>query len=121
MKTKEIVEKVVGLFLESRFEEALNYMTEDVRMGWPGYFDLAPGKKAFRTFFKDMPEIISSGIEEIIGEGATVAATGHITSKFKNGTIKKSFFSDIYTFDGDKIKSIRSYMVFEQEKNKKES
>lgn len=116
MTNKEIVKKVVDAFLATDLETVLSHMTEDVQMGWPGFFDLKPGKQAIREFFKDIPEMISSGIEDIIEEGNKVAATGAISSKFANGEIKNSFFCDIYTLEAGLVKSIKSYMVFEEKK-----
>jgi len=46
MTNKEIVKEAVAAFVDSDIEKALSYMTEDVEMGWPGFFNLAPGKKA---------------------------------------------------------------------------
>lgn len=116
MKNKEIVKQVVEAFLNSDIETGLSHMTEDVKMGWPGFFDLAPGKDAIREFFKNVPEMTSRGIEDIIEEGNKVAATGSVTSKEKDGTRKHSFFCDVYKLENDKVKSIKSYMVFEQKK-----
>ena len=118
MKNKEVVKHVVDAMLNSDIEAALSHMTEDVKMGWPGFFDLAPGKDAIREFFKDVPEMASSGIEDIIEEGNKVAATGSVTSKEKDGTLKNSFFCDVYELENGKIKTVKSYMVFEQKEQK---
>lgn len=118
MKNKEVVKQVVDAFLNSDIEAVLLHMTEDVKMGWPGFFDLAPGKEAIREFFKTVPEMTSSGIEDIIEEGNKVAATGSVTSKEEDGTLKNSFFCDVYELENGKVKSIKSYMVFEQKEEK---
>ncbi|GAA0190613.1 hypothetical protein GCM10009122_52350 [Fulvivirga kasyanovii] len=114
MNNKEVVKKVVEAFLSSDIETALTYMTDDVKMGWPGFFDLKPGKEEVRNFFKTVPEMTSSGIGDIIEDGNKVAATGSVTTKEKDGSLKNSFFCDIYSFENGKINSIKSYMVFEQ-------
>lgn len=118
MKNKDVVKNVVEAFLDADIETVLSYMTEDVKMGWPGFFDLAPGKNAIREFFKNVPEMTSSGIEDIIEEGNKVAATGSVTSKEKDGILKNSFFCDVYELENGKVKSIKSYMVFEQKEGK---
>jgi ketosteroid isomerase-like protein len=115
MTNKEIVKKGVDAFLISDIEEALTYMTDDVVMGWPGYFDLAPGKNAIREFFKNIPEMLEWKIGDFIEEGNKVAATGWIKSNH-NGEIKESYFCDIYTLENGKIKKLTSYMVFAQPK-----
>ncbi|QEC53903.1 ketosteroid isomerase-like protein [Anseongella ginsenosidimutans] len=118
MNNKETVKKVVDAFLAADLETALSYMTEDVKMGWPGFFNLAPGKDAIREFFKSVPEMTSSGIEDIIEEGNKVAATGSVTSKEKDGSLKNSYFCDVYELENGKVREIKSYMVFEQPKEK---
>lgn len=114
MSNKETVRKVIDAFINNDVESVLSYATEDIRMGWPGYFDLEPGKDSVRKFFNDVPEMVSSRIGELFEEGDTVAGTGEITSREADGSLKKSFFCDIYTFREGKIAEIRSYMVFEQ-------
>lgn len=114
MTNKEIVKGALSAFLDSDLEKALSYMTEDVQMGWPGFFDLDPGKAAIRQFMKDAPEMTSDGIEDLIADGDQVAATGYVVSRHKDGSIRKSFFCDIYNLQHGKIKSIKSYVVFEK-------
>lgn len=114
MTNKEIVKETVAAFLDADIEKALSYMAEDVEMGWPGFFNLAPGKKAIREFMKDVPEMTSSGIEDLIAEGDQVAATGSVISRHKDGSMRKSFFCDVYSLQHGKIKAIKSYMVFEK-------
>jgi len=114
MTNKEIVKEAVAAFVDSDIEKALSYMTEDVEMGWPGFFNLAPGKKAIREFMKDVPEMTSDGIEDLIADGDQVAATGSVLSRHKDGSIRKSFFCDVYGLQHGKIKAIKSYMVFEK-------
>ncbi|ELR71156.1 hypothetical protein C900_02960 [Fulvivirga imtechensis AK7] len=116
MQNKEIVKQVIKAFLDTDIEKALSYLTEDVKMGWPGFFDLAPGKDAVRKFFKDVPEMISSEMGEFVEEGNKVVGTGKVTSRHANGEEKNSFFCDIYELENGKIKEIKSYMVFEQAK-----
>lgn len=113
MKNKEVVGQVIGAFLRADVETALSYMTEDVKMGWPGYFDLPPGKAAIGEFFKTVPEMVSSTVGELLEEGDKVVATGSIASKDADGKTKNSFFCDLYQLENGKVKCITSYMVFE--------
>lgn len=114
MKNKEIVKQVMQAFLDADTEKALSYMTDDVKMGWPGFFDLAPGKDAIREFFKNIPEMVSSETGELIEEGNKIVGTGQVTSRHENGELKNSFFCDVYELKEGKVKEIKSYMVFEQ-------
>lgn len=112
MSNKEIVKKGVDAFFRSDIETVLTYMADDIIMGWPGYFDLEPGKDAIRKFFKDVPETLDFKIGDFIEEGNKVVVPGWIKSKH-NGEIKESYFCDIYTLEKQKIKTLMSYMVFE--------
>ena len=114
MNNKEIVTKMVNAFLSKDIDTVLANMTDDVQMGWPGYFDLAPGKDAVKKFFSDVPEVVAGKVGEIVAEGSKVAATGTVTSKEKDGSLKNSFFCDWYEIENGKVKSIKSYMIFEQ-------
>lgn len=116
MKNKEIVKQVIQAFLDADIEKAVSYMADDVKMGWPGFFDLNPGKDAIREFFKNVPEMVSGSVNDLIEEGDKVAGTGMVTSKDQDGTLKNSFFCDVYKLESGKVKEIKSYMVFEQKK-----
>lgn len=112
MSNKEIVKKSVDAFFRSDIETVLTYMTDDVIMGWPGYFDLEPGKDSIRKFFKDIPETLDFKIGDFIADDNKVVVPGWIKSNHK-GEIKESYFCDIYTLENQKIKILMSYMVFE--------
>lgn len=114
MNNKEIVREVINAFLNADTEKALSHMTDDIQMGWPGFFNLQAGKDAVRNFFADIPEIVSGSVESLIAEGNAVAGTGRVTSRQKDGSLRNSFFCDVYELESGKVKSIRSYMVFEQ-------
>ncbi|MBZ4188712.1 nuclear transport factor 2 family protein [Niabella beijingensis] len=114
MNNKEIVQQVIDAFLNKDTERALAYMSEDVQIGWPGFFDLPAGKEAVRSFFTNVPELVSSQVIDLIAEGNTVAGTGTVTSRDKDGSLKNSFFCDVYELENGKVIRLKSYMVFEQ-------
>ena len=116
MTNKEIVKQLLSAFLKHDVEKALSYMSADVKMGWPGFFDLEPGKEAIREFYKDIPQMVSSKIGEFIEEGNTVVGTGMVTAKHQDGSLKNSFFCDIYKLENGMVSEIQSYMVFEAKK-----
>lgn len=118
MKNKEVVQQVIEAFLSVDVDKALSYMADDVKIGWPGYFDLAPGKAAVRDFFKDIPEIVSGELIDLIADGNKVAGTGMVTAKHADGSLKNSFFCDVYTLENEKVVELKSYMVFEEKKEK---
>ena len=114
MTNKEIVLEVIHAFLEKDIEKALTFMADDVIMGWPGYFDLDPGKDVIREFFKTVPETLESEMDDLVAEENKVIGTGFVLSRHDDGKDRKSFFSDVYTLENGQVKSIKSYMVFEQ-------
>ena len=89
-------------------------MTDDIKMGWPGFFDLENGKDAIRKFYENVPEMVASETGNFIEEGNTVVGTGMVAAKHADGSLKNSFFADVYTLEDGKVKEIKSYMVFEQ-------
>lgn len=113
MKNKEIVRSIIQAFLSADVETALSYMTDDVKMRWPGYFDLEQGKNAIREFYKDVPELVASELGDIIEEGDLVVGNGKMTALHNDGEIKSSFFCDIYTLKNGMVKEIVSHVVFE--------
>ncbi|KAB7531715.1 nuclear transport factor 2 family protein [Flagellimonas olearia] len=116
MNNKEIVKQVIEAFLKHNVDKALSFMADDIKMGWPGFFNLKPGKDAIREFYQNVPQMISSEIGEFIEEGNKVVGTGVVTARHGDGSLKKSFFADVYMLENGKVKEIKSYMVFEQSK-----
>ncbi|HEX8039518.1 MAG TPA: nuclear transport factor 2 family protein [Chryseosolibacter sp.] len=117
MKNKEIVRNVIQSFLRADIEKALSFMTEDVKLSWPGYFDLEAGKDAIREFYKDVPELVASELGDLIEEGDTVIGNGKMTALHENGTVKNSFFCDIYKLENGLVREIKSHVIFEGQKN----
>lgn len=114
MNNKEIVQQVIDAFLNKDTERALAYMSDDIQIGWPGFFDLPAGKEAVRNFFNKVPELVSSQVIDLIAEGNKVAGTGTVTSRDQEGNLKNSFFCDVYELENGKVIRLTSYMVFEQ-------
>ncbi|WP_210420818.1 nuclear transport factor 2 family protein [Chitinophaga sp. XS-30] len=114
MNNKEVVKQVIDAFLRLDIETVLSHATDDIQMGWPGFFDLAPGKEALREFFKSVPPMTSATIGDLIVDGDKVAGTGFIASVDENGQPRNCFFCDVYELEKGKVKKISSYMVFEQ-------
>lgn len=113
MKNKDKVRNVIQAFLSADIEKALLYMAEDVKMRWPGYFDLAPSKDAIREFYKDVPKLVSGEMGDLVEEGDTVIGNGKMTSIHENGKVTNSFFCDIYKLEHGLVREIRSHIVFE--------
>ena len=115
MNNKELIQAFTHAFSKADIDQMEALMTDDIVFNWPGSFQIGPGKKAVRDFFAICPEIIDSKSGFIIEEKNTVAATGEVTTIDDDGTLRKSFFNDIYTIEDSKVKRIDSYVVFAKE------
>ena len=113
MSNKEIVLQVVQAFNQGNVEKLEYLLAEDVVFIWPGSFQIGPGKEAVTKFFEDCPEIIDFNMGHILEAKHQVVASGEATTKYENGSVRKSFFCDIYTKENQKVKILESYVVFE--------
>ena len=111
---KETVQKIIDSFSSTDKEAFMAFCTEDVRWAMVGMFDKT-GKEAIRELMKadqDMPQDppdIRMG--NFITEGDKVVSTGTMTMKNKKGDPIDYSFCDIYTFEGEKVKEMESYVV----------
>ena len=113
MTNKEVVQQVIEAFNTADMEKMEALLTEDILFNWPGSFKIGPGKEAVREFFAVCPEILEFSMGHLIEEGHTVVATGAVTTKHEDGSIRKSHFCDWYTLQSGKVNRIESYVVFE--------
>ena len=113
MTNKELVQQVIEAFNTADMEKMEALLTEDILFNWPGSFKIGPGKEAVREFFAVCPEILEFSMGQMIEEDHRVVATGSVTTKHEDGSIRKSHFCDWYTLKNGKVKNIESYVVFE--------
>ncbi len=116
MTNKELVERYIQAFNKADIHEMDSLSTEDITFHWPGSFRIGPGKKEVRGFFEVCPEILDCSLGQMVEEGDKVVASGSVTTKHEDGSVRKSHFCDIYLIDHHKIKSVESYVVFEAPK-----
>ena len=111
-KYREIVEKVNDAFANNDGEAFINLCADDIR--WIIVGDrTVDGKDSLREFMKSMEgmEAPKFTVEKIVSEGDSAAAYGEMTLEEKDGCAGSYEYCDIYTFTGEKITELRSFIV----------
>lgn len=109
---QDVVRRYFDGFRSSDHEAILALLTDDVIWDLPGFRHLQ-GKDAFdgeieNEAFSGSPTLIIDRLIE--GEDAVVAlGTGQGT--FVDGRVHRFAFNDVFTFAGDKISRVESYLV----------
>jgi ketosteroid isomerase-like protein len=109
---KEIVERYFEGFRQSDHGMILACLTDDVVWDLPGYRHLE-GKDAFdgeieNEDFEGSPTLT---IDRLIEEAGTVVAIGNGAATRKGGEIHRFGYCDVFTFMGDRISRVESYLV----------
>jgi uncharacterized protein len=107
-----VVETYFDGFRRSNHEQILACLTEDVIWDLPGYTHLA-GKDAFDKEIEN-DEFVGSPaltVDRIIEADDTVVAIGNGETTHKSGELHRFAFCDVFTFAGDKICRVESYLV----------
>jgi ketosteroid isomerase-like protein len=109
---KAVVQTYFDGFRRSDHAAILACLTDDVVWELPGYKSLA-GKKAFdgeieNDDFEGSPKLT---VDRLIEEGNSVVALGAGQGARKAGGLVKFAFSTAFTFTGDKISRVESYVV----------
>lgn len=109
---KEIVGTYFDGFRRSDHEKILGCLTDDVAWDLPGYTHLT-GKAAFdqeieNDEFTGSPTLT---VDRLIEEADTVVAIGGGEATHKSGQLRRFAFCDVFTFAGDKISRVESYLV----------
>ena len=99
-------------FRRSDHDAILSLLTEDVVWDLPGYRSLS-GKAAFdgeieNDGFEGSPELT---VDRLVEEGDAVVAIGSGEARFKSGELNRFVFCDVFTFSGDTIRRVESYLV----------
>ncbi len=107
---------VVGAYFEgfrqSDHARILACLTDDVVWDLPGYRHLA-GKDVFdgeieNEDFAGSPTLI---VDRLVEEGDTVVAIGTGEATHRSGEIHRFAYCDVFTFAGDLIGRVESYLV----------
>lgn len=109
---KDVVETYFEGFRRSDHEQILACLTDDVAWDLPGYKHLA-GRDAFdgeieNEDFAGSPTLT---VDRLIEEADTVVAIGNGEASHKRGELHRFAFCDVFTFAGDRISRVESYLV----------
>lgn len=109
---KATVERYLQGFRDSDHDAVLACLTDDVV--WDIYgFTQVQGKDGFdraieHEDFESRPRVSA---ERFVEEGDTVVAIGRVLSRRHDGGELDAVFCDVFTFDGDLISRVESYVV----------
>jgi ketosteroid isomerase-like protein len=109
---KEIVAAYFEGFRRSDHEQILACLTDDVVWDLPGYAHLE-GKDAFDREIEN-DEFVGSptlNVDRVIEEGDSVVAIGDGEATHKSGECRRFVYCDVFTFAGDKVSRVESYLV----------
>ena len=109
---KEVVEQYFEGFRRSDHAQILACLTDDVVWDLPGYRHLA-GKEAFDQEIEN-EEFVGSPlltVDRLVEEAGTVVAIGSGQTTHKSGGVLRFEFCDVFTFAGDRIRRVESYLV----------
>jgi uncharacterized protein len=109
---KDVVDTYFEGFRRSDHERILACLTDDVAWDLPGYKHLT-GKDAFDQEIEN-DEFVGSPaltVDRVIEEGDVVVAIGNGEATHKSGAPHRFAFCDVFTFAGDKICRVESYLV----------
>jgi uncharacterized protein len=109
---KEVVERYFEGFRRSDHQEILACLTDDVVWDLPGFKHLK-GKDAFdgeieNDEFVGRPTLT---VDRLVEEGETVVAIGDGEATHKSGEVHRFAYCDVFTFAGDAICRVESYLV----------
>jgi ketosteroid isomerase-like protein len=117
---KEIIQQYLDGVHRGDHELVLSLVTDDVlleRKGQPGF----RGKDVLRNIIDNKDGIVHQGVEEqarpvhkidrMIEEGDTVVVSGTVITPVPGGGQVELLMSDYFTFTGDKISSLESYLI----------
>jgi ketosteroid isomerase-like protein len=109
---RDVVETYFEGFRRSDHGQILACLTDDVVWDLPGYAHLT-GKDAFDQEIEN-PEFVGSPtltVDRMIEEADTVVAIGNGEATHESGELRRFVFCDVFTFAGDKIRRVESYLV----------
>lgn len=109
---KEVVETYFDGFRRSDHPQILACLTDDVVWDLPGYTHLT-GKDAFDREIEseDSAGSPTLNVDRLVEEGATVVAIGNGEAPLRSGEVHRFAFCTVFTFAGDAICRVESYLV----------
>ncbi|RYY57514.1 MAG: nuclear transport factor 2 family protein [Chitinophagaceae bacterium] len=112
MLKKETLEKVIKTFENNDVEGLIASFHENGTWEMVGQ-ETINGHDGLRQFFGQNTEVemLSSTRDHVVISGDTAVVDGQGKCKDGKGNIVENFYCDIYEFEGDKVKSLRSFVI----------
>jgi len=109
---KELVKQANAAFAEGKPENFLALCAEDMKWSMVGHKQ-TNSKAEAAEWMKEMEgcEPPQFTVNTLISEGDIAVCTGDMTMKGEDGSPVEYGFCDVYTFDGDRIADLTSYIV----------
>jgi uncharacterized protein len=109
---KDLVDAYFDGFRRSDHAQILGCLTDDVAWDLPGYKHLT-GKDAFDREIENEEFVGSPSltVDRLIEEADAVVAIGNGEGTHRSGELHQFAFCDVFTFLGDKICRVESYLV----------
>ena len=109
---KQIVEQINQAFTKGNTEGFLEHCAEDVVWTMEGE-KTTSGKAEIREWMSQMEgsEPTKFTVDKIISEGDSVACFGEMSMDQPPEAAGNYSYCDAYTFSGDKVKELRSFVV----------
>lgn len=109
---KYLVQTYFDGFRRTDHQQILDCLTDEVVWDLPGFTHLE-GKEAFdgeieNDQFVGRPALT---VDRLVEEAGTVVAIGDGAATRKDGQVFRFAFCDVFTFTGDKISRVESYLV----------
>jgi ketosteroid isomerase-like protein len=111
-KNIAIVKEINDAFTKNNTEGFLAHCTEDLYWSMAGEPE-QKGKSTIRNWMKQMDghEAPKFTVDAIFGDDSHVTCHGQMTMKDPEGKVGKYAYCDVYTFKGDKVSDLRSFVV----------
>ena len=109
---KDLVASFIDGFRRSDHEQILACLTDDVVWDLPGYKSLT-GKDAFDAEIQNEDFVGSPTltVDRLVEEADTVVAIGGGEATRRGGDLHRFVFCDVFTFSGERICHVESYLV----------
>ena len=111
-KNRAIVKEINDAFTRNDTEGFLAHCSEELYWNMAGDTE-KKGKSAIREWMKQMDghEAPKFTVDAIFGDANHVACHGEMTMKNAEGKEGNYSYCDVYTFSGDKVTELRSFVV----------
>jgi ketosteroid isomerase-like protein len=108
---KRVVEAANAAFARNDMEAFLGLCSDNLEWTMVGDTTVR-GKQAIREWMKSMdPGTPSIKVDQIVTDGDTAIATGSFRMKDKSGRDASYEYCDVYSFQGDRIASLKAYVI----------